>query len=192
MLGDEASASPPFAVRLNADALSGQDISEGRAFRGHLNIAIDRDGAWYYEGSLIARKELVCLFASALRRDRDGCYWLATPREFGRIDVADVPFVAVELFVGGSGCGQIVSFRTNVDQIVSVDTDHPLRVIHDPETGEPSPYVMVRDGLEARLTRSVFYQLVALGVEETSSGEPLLGVWSGGQFYVLGKVDREP
>lgn len=162
---------------------------EGRVLYDDLGIRIDRDGTWYYHGSPIQRKELVCLFASALIRDDAGQYWLVTPSEMGPVDVEDAPFVAVELFSAGRGQQQFLSFRTNVDEIVTVDQEHPLRVDTDPHTGEPAPYVTIRNGLYARLLRSVYYDVVALGVEAPIDGRSAIGVWSSGELYPLGWLD---
>lgn len=160
-----------------------------RHFCGDLGLFIDRDGVWHYQGSPIGRKDMVCLFASVLHRADDGSYWMVTPAEVGRVEVADVPFIAVEMFVDRCGADQCLSFRTNCDEVVTVDADHPIRVAHDPRTGEPAPYVMVRDGLEARLTRSVYYDVVGRGIEDTSNGDVRFGVWSSGQFFTLGTLD---
>lgn len=118
----------------------------------------------------------------------DNSYWLVTDDEMGIIQVDDVPFMAVELFSCQCGRDMVISFRTNLDELVTVDTAHPLRVVEDPETGEPQPYVMVRDGLEARLTRAVYYELVSKGFEEQIDGEELYGVWSKGTFFPLGRL----
>ncbi len=162
-----------------------------RQFCGDLDIRIARDGTWYYRGSPIGRKELVSLFASVLRRDADGGYWLVTPAERGRIEVEDVPFIAIELFVCHDEAVQVISLRTNVDEIVTIDQDHPLRVIETPVTEETIPYVLIRPGLEARVSRAVYYELVALGNEERIDGESLYGVWSMGVFFPLGKMIDE-
>jgi len=154
-----------------------------------LDMRVDREGVWYYQGSPIRRKELVCLFASVLTRNEAGKYWLITPSEICNVEVEDVPFLAVELFFSGSGREQVISLRSNVDEIVSVDNDHPIYVIDDPEMGEPSPYLVLREGIEARLTRAVFYELVDMGVEEQIDGEIFFGVWSRGFFFPLGKLD---
>ena len=114
----------------------------------------------------IGRLPLVKLFSSVLQRDDEGTYWLATPVERGRITVEDAPFTAVELTVTGEGQEQILVFRTNMDDNVSADENHPLRIDNDNVTRAPNPYILVRDGLEARLTRAVFYQLVDIGREE--------------------------
>lgn len=155
---------------------------------GDLGLRIDRHGRWFYHGSPIPRKEMVCLFASMLCRGKDGGYWLVTPDERGRIEVEDVPFLAVEMFTCGGGRDLVVSFRTNMDELVTVDGEHPLRVVECPETGEMLPYVLVRDGLEARLTRSVYYELVAHGFEEKVGGDDLFGLWSSGTFFPLGRL----
>ncbi len=154
-------------------------------------MRIDRNGTWYHQGSPIGRKELVRLFAGVLRRDDGGDYWLITPAEMARIKVEDAPFLAVELTVSGVGAQQIISFRTNVDAVVTVDGDHPIRVDMDPETGRPSPYVVMDGAVEAKIARAVYYELVSLGVEKNHGGG-LLGVWSSGVFFSLGQLDAKP
>lgn len=158
---------------------------------GDLAIRIARDGTWFHEGAPIARKPLVKLFASVLRRDAQGAYWLQTPVEKGRIAVEDVPFVAVELSVKGAGEDRRLSFRTNLDDWVDLSAEHPLRVAEGPENEGPSPYILVREGLEARISRPVYYQLADLAVPAPiAPGQPagLLGVWSSGMFFVLGSA----
>lgn len=155
---------------------------------GDLPFLIRRDGTWLYRGSPIARKELVCLFASVLKREDNGTYWLETPAERGRIEVEDVPFVAVELDWSGDGRQQTLSFRTNVDQVVTAGPEHPIRVAHDLLTCEPTPYLLVRPGIEARINRAVYYELVALGVPEWVGCRRMLGVWSSGKFFSLGEL----
>lgn len=153
-----------------------------------LPIRIARDGTWSYRGSPIRRRELVCLFSQALSRDADGAYWLITPRERGRIAVDDVPWMAVEMFWSGEGKSQAISFRTNVDEVVTAGRDHRIRLSHDLITCHPTPYVHVRDGLEARIARSVYYELVALSVPERKRGAVLHGVWSCGEFFPVGEI----
>jgi len=159
---------------------------------GDIPMHIARDGTWFYQGGPIGRKELVCLFASVLRREDDG-FWLVTPAERARITVEDAPFVAVELFhcpgTCPSGHYQVVSFRTNVDEVVSAGTSHPIRVVRDPASDAPIPYIMVRDGLEARINRAVYYELVALAVPEHVNGCKCLGIWSRRSFFPLGDAD---
>lgn len=165
----------------------GQPVDPGHC--GDLGIHIDRTGRWFYHGSPIDRKEMVCLFAQMMSRDGEGRYWLTSPGEKGTITVEDVPFLAVELFTCGSGRDQVVSFRTNVDELVTVDESHPLYFADCPQTGEVVPYVTVRDGLDARLTRPVYYELVALGFEERFDDDELYGLWSSGTFFPLGRLD---
>jgi hypothetical protein len=156
---------------------------------GHFDIRIARDGTWYYRDSPIARMPLVRLFSTVLRRDEQGGYWLVTPAERGRITVDDAPFIAVELARHGAGPSQELIFRTNIDDSVAAGRDHPLRVVNDPATGEPNPYILVRNGLEARLSRPVFYELVELGQEERVGDATLYGVWSKGEFFPLGPLE---
>ncbi|MFQ5973495.1 MAG: DUF1285 domain-containing protein [Alphaproteobacteria bacterium] len=172
-----------------ADRLAGaRDRHDRREAKdcGHFDIRIARDGNWYYRGSPITRKPLVRLFSTVLIRDASGQYWLKTPVEKGRIDVDDAPFTAVELVVEGRGRGQRLSFRTNLDDVVTADERHPIRVATAVGTGEPSPYVLIRDGLEALISRPVFYELVDLGVDGRGEHGGLVGVWSSGRFFALG------
>lgn len=153
---------------------------------GDIEMRIARDGTWFYRGSPIARKPLVKLFGSVLRREPDGSYWLVTPAERGRIEVEDVPFLAVALTAEGEGRAQQLIFRTNLDEFVTAGPDNPLRV-EAAAGGGPTPYILVRDGLEARLARPVFYELVDLGTEEWVEDKAEFGVWSQGMFFRLGE-----
>lgn len=165
----------------------------GRVARdcGEFGIRIARDGTWYYQNSPIGRLPLVKLFASVLRREADGRYWLVTPAERGRIDVEDAPFLAVEVTVENQGAEQRLRFRTNLDEEVYADAAHPLRVATDPATSRPSPYVYIRDGMEARLTRAVYYELVGLGEMRRHEERSQLGILSAGIFFPLGTLDAE-
>lgn len=167
-------------------------LARGRVHCGTIDMRIDRDGIWHYRGSPIHRKALVRLFARALVRDTDGDFWLVTPAEMGLISVEDAPFLAVELALAGEGAIRSITFRTNVDDFVAASPAHPIRVAIDAKTGEPSPYVMVRDGLEARLTRPVFYELAGLAEPALEGGRQVLGVWSGGAFFPLGPAEAPP
>lgn len=150
-------------------------------------MRIAADGTWYYQNSPINRLPLVKLFASVLRREDDGRYWLVTPVERGLIAVDDAPFVAVDCQAEGTGEQQVLRFRTNLDHEVAAGPEHPLRIEQDPESGEPRPYVLVRDRLEALINRPVFYRLVELAVPDREDPD-CLGLWSGGVFYPLGKA----
>jgi hypothetical protein len=162
-------------------------IARGERACGDFAMRIARDGAWYYQGSPIGRLPLVKLFASVLRRAPDGRYWLVTPAEQGLIEVEDVPFVAVELSLVGSGSAQQLRLRTNLDDWVTVDDAHPLEMRTLPD-GTRAPYVRVRDSLDARVTRSAFYHLVELAEPAPDGVEDVLGVWSSGRFFPLGSV----
>jgi len=166
------------------------------ANQGDMPFLIKRDGTWMYQGTPINRKELVCLFASVLRRDAEGGWWLRTPAEHGRIEVEDAPFVVVELDWTSTGSTQILSFRTNIDQVITAGPDHPIRVTHDPLSDEPTPYILVRPGdgefpVEARINRATYYELVAIAEAEWIDGRQMLGVWSRGHFFPLGDLPEE-
>ena len=134
-------------------------------FCGDMDLRIDRNGTWFYCNSPIGRHRLVKLLSTVIRRDNDGDYYLVTPVEKLRIRVDDAPFLAVELESEGQGQNQRLLFRTNVDEVVAADEDHPIRIVEAAGSGEPSPYLLIRDRLEALLSRPVFYRLVALAVE---------------------------
>jgi uncharacterized protein len=160
----------------------------GAATERVFGLEIARDGSWWHEGRPIGRIALVKLFASVLRREPDGSYWLVTPVERGRIAVEDVPFVAVELVATGSGSGQCLRLRSNLDEWVTVGPEHPLSVRRTAaDKGDEAlvPYVEFRPGLEGRLARPVYYQLVDLGEERREAGRTRFGVWSAGRFFAL-------
>jgi hypothetical protein len=147
-------------------------------FCGDLDIEIRRDGLWFYLGTPIGREPLVRLFASILKREGDR-YYLVTPVEKVGIRVADVPFIAVDAEAAGAGEAQVLTFTTNVGDQVVAGPDNPIRVERDPGTGEPSPYVHVRRGLEARIDRKTFYRLIDIGQHR----DGWFGLWSGGRFF---------
>jgi hypothetical protein len=145
---------------------------------GDIGMAIRRDGTWLYQGSPIGRIALVKLFASVLRKDADGRTYLVTPAEKVDVAVEDAPFLAVEMAVEGEGRDQRLTFRTNLDDVVTVDAEHPLRFEASGPDGGLKPYVLVRGRLEALCTRAVYAELVELAV-----GGEELGVWSGGVWW---------
>ena len=147
---------------------------------GDIDIRIARDGLWFHEKTPIGREPLVRLFASILRLDPDG-YWLVTPVEKMRIKVDDVPFIAIRV----DAQGDALVFQTNVGDEVIADAEHELRVTWNAETGEPAPYLHVRRGLLARLSRPVFYELVeSAEVRDTPEG-PTWGVRSNGAWFAI-------
>ena len=149
---------------------------------GDLDIRIARDGTWFYLGTPIGRQPLVRLFSTILKLE-DGKYYLVTPVEKVGIQVEDAPFVAVDFVAEGEGSQRILTFETNVGDHVTAGAAHPIRVVRDPTTGEPAPYVMVRAGLEALIDRKSFYRLVEIGAHEEKAGESWFGLWSDGVFF---------
>ncbi|MBN8553537.1 MAG: DUF1285 domain-containing protein [Caulobacterales bacterium] len=145
---------------------------------GEIDILIRADGVWMHEGSPIGRKALVRLFSTVLRKDPDG-YCLVTPVEKLSIQVEDVPFRAVAV----DHRGDELVFMTDVGDETAAGRDHPIRVV-TAEDGEPRPYVHVRGALEARIERAVFYELVEAA---TRNDEGVLGLWSGGIWFELGR-----
>lgn len=146
---------------------------------GDIGMAIRSDGTWMFRGSPISRPALVKLFASLLRKDEDGRTYLVTPVEKVDCDVADAPFLAVEMAVTGEGNDQTLAFRTNVDDVVEAGPEHPMRFTLQQPGGGLKPYVHVRGRLEALLTRALYADLVELAAEHDGR----TGVWSGGVFW---------
>ena len=148
---------------------------------GPIDMRIAADGTWFYMGTPIGRPALVKLFSSVLKREGDDHY-LVTPVEKLRIAVEDAPLQAVEMAIEGEGEGRSLAFRTQVDDLVQVGPDHGLRF----ETAERDglkPYVHVRRGLWARLTRALTYDLLALGEVRDVDGVEMFGVAAGGRFW---------
>jgi hypothetical protein len=160
-----------------------------------FEMRIAKDGVWYHQGTPIKRLPLVKLFASVLLKEQDDSYWLVTPVEKGMIEVEDAPFLAVEVECVTSNENESFktdfSFRTNLDEFVICGPENPLRVNIDPKTQEPNPYILVRDGLEAKITRSVFYELIDVANERIIDGKRFLGIWSKGIFFQLGQIDLD-
>jgi hypothetical protein len=157
-------------------------------FCGDLDIRIATDGTWFYLETPIGRPALVKLFASVLRREGDK-YFIVTPVEKCGIVVDDAPFLAVELTVEQGGNGRVLHFRTNVDDWIACGADHPLRFEPEPETGGLKPYLHVRAGLWAKVTRTLLYDLVELGEERDLDGERMFGVVSAGEFFAMASAD---
>lgn len=151
---------------------------------GDLDIRIARDGTWFYLGTPIGRPELVRLFSTILRKDGER-FVLVTPVEKVGITVDDAPFVAVDFTVEGSSVDQALTFQTNLEDSAVAGPEHPIRVVRDPKTGEPSPYVLIRDRLEALIDRKSFYRLVEIGAHAEYADESWFGLWSSSTFFPI-------
>ena len=156
------------------------------AYCGEIDMRIAADGTWHYMGTPINRPALVKLFSTVLRKDPER-HVLVTPVERVGIEVEDAPFLAVEMAVEGEGEGRQIAFRTNVDDLVQVGPERPLRFEQD-ATGGVKPYVRVRGELWARVTRSLALDLIALGEEGEIDGAATFGVRAGGAFFPIAPV----
>ena len=156
-------------------------------FCGDLDMRIARDGTWFYQGTPIGRPALVKLFSTIIKKE-EGKYFLVTPVEKVGITVDDAPFVAVDFTATGAGRERVLTFETNVGDTAAAGSNHPLRVERDPETGEPSPYVLIRTNLEALIDRKSFYRLVDLGAHH----DGWFGLWSSGPFFQMIPSDELP
>lgn len=152
-----------------------------------IDMRIARDGTWYYQNSPIRRERMVRLFSTILRRDGDD-YFLVTPVEKLGIQVEDAPFVATDVERLEQDGRQKLVFTTNVGGAVLAGAEHPLKVHTDPDTGEPAPYVRVRDNLWALINRNVFYRLVEMATEVEDGGGSALAVESAGERFLIGRL----
>jgi uncharacterized protein len=180
---------PEEALRGAGDAATGRLCGVGPApfwnppDCGDIDMRIAADGTWFYCGSPIGRPPLVQLFASVMRREGDR-YVLVTPVEKVGIKVDDAPFLAVEMRADGEANELRLTFRTNVEDLVTVDSEHPLRFERGASEGL-KPYIRVRDGLWALVKRALFYDLVELGGIERAENEDWFGVRSDGLFFPM-------
>jgi hypothetical protein len=188
---DPSSLTPGSALARLTEALGSDSKRKGPppverwnpAYCGEIDMRIAADGTWHYMGSPINRPALVKLFSTVLRKDPER-YVLVTPVERVGIVVEDAPFLAVEMAVEGEGKGRQIAFRTNVDDLVQVGPDHPLRFEQD-ANGGIKPYVKVRGDLWALVTRTLALDLVAMGEEKTVDGAATFGMSAGGAFFSI-------
>ncbi len=157
---------------------------------GDIGLEIRADGTWFYQGSPIGRKPLVKLFSRVLRRDPDGGHFLVTPAEKVDVKVADAPFLAVELETRGEGSARVLTFRTNVDDVVRCCAAHPLRFVAEKWSGGLKPYLLVRGRLEALVTRALYYDLVEMA--DIGPDGSTFGIWSDGAFFALEAAHGAP
>jgi uncharacterized protein len=154
-------------------------------FCGDIDMEIRADGTWFYMGTPIGRQPLVRLFSTVLRKDEDGRTYLVTPVEKVGIRIADAPFVAVEMNRAEREGEQVLTFRTNVGDVVEAGPEHVLRFVIHGENRELKPYLHVRGRLEALVSRAVMYDLIELGETETIDGIDMFAVRSGGAVFAI-------
>ncbi|GAA5317910.1 MAG: DUF1285 domain-containing protein [Candidatus Pelagadaptatus aseana] len=121
---------------------------------GDLDMRIDREGRWYYQGSQIKRQSLVKMFSSILKYEGND-YYLVTPVEKWRIQVDIAPFTVI---AANHKDGQLV-LTTNIGNDIVVDDQHPIFVTQA-DDGQPLPIAIVQRGFQALIGRSVFYDLI--------------------------------
>lgn len=151
---------------------------------GTMDMEIRRDGSWWHDGTRITRDRLVKLFSTILRKDDDGVHYLVTPVEKQAVRVEIAPFLAVRVDRAERDGRQVLIFTTNLGDLAEAGPEHPIRVEIDPETKEPTPFVLVRGRLEALITRAVFYELVEMARQDGNR----LTIQSGGETFELGSV----
>ena len=156
-------------------------------FCGDIDMKIAADGTWFYQKTPIGRPALVKLFSGILKREGEK-YFLVTPVEKVGLTVVDSPFLAVELKVAQDDRGQVLAFRTNVDDWLEAGPGHGLKFVPEPETGGLKPYLHVRRDLWAKVTRALVYDLVELGEEREIGGKRMFGVVSAGEFFPMAEA----
>ncbi len=144
---------------------------------GDSEMRIAADGKWFHQGGEITRSAMIRAFSSLLRREAGGSHWLVTPHEKLSIEVEDAPFIAVEMQSEGRGETRSLAFRLNSDDLVVAGPEHVL------ELRNALPYLHVRDGLWAKLARSVYYEIAEIALEENPDRP---GVWSQGSYFAIG------
>ncbi|MGG7518588.1 DUF1285 domain-containing protein [Allorhizobium undicola] len=159
-------------------------------FCGEIDMEIKRDGRWFYQGSPIGRQPLVRLFSTVLRRDEDGETYLVTPVEKLRIRVEDAHFLAVEM-TGSARQGEpVLTFRTNVGDVVEAGRDHALRFVVSADDQAVKPYLSVRGGLVALLSRAVAHELLEQGEIMTVEGADMFVIRSAGAVFPVMAADE--
>jgi uncharacterized protein len=151
---------------------------------GDSRMRIARDGTWFHDDSPIRRPAMVRLFSTVLRREPDGRHVLVTPVEKLDIEVESTAFRAISMAQHGEGREQRIAFALDSGDAVILGPEHPLRIAETPSG--PSPRLLVRHGLEAELTRAVYYELAELAL---AAGGKSPGVWSGGAFFPLARAE---
>jgi len=147
---------------------------------GDSDMRIARDGTWYHQDVAIGREAMVRLFATVLLREPDGSHVLVTPAEKLSIIVDGTAFRALTMTMEGEGDARRIGFALDSGDAVIAGPDHPLTVIDTPEG--PSPRLAVRHGLEAELSRSLYYELAEIALAEAHDPP---GIWSNGAFFAL-------
>ena len=173
--------------RAEKSSLARKDWQPGHS--GSIDIRIAADGTWYHEGRAFQRESLTRLFASVLRKQGDQ-YFLLTPAEKLNIRVDDAPFVASTLEILEQDADQALVFTTNLGDKIVADSQHPIRVEIDAQNGEPRPYIHFRDGLEALISRSAFFELANLAELRRQDGRSYLSIYSMGVDFNLGYADE--
>lgn len=157
---------------------------------GEMDMQIKADGTWFYLGTPIGRRRLVELFSTVLRKDADGETYLVTPVERIRIEVEDAHFIAVEMNAAMREGEQVLTFRTNVGDVVEAGPEHPLRFETVEGNEGVKPYLLVRGRLEALLARPVMYELIATGEAIEIDGETMFAVKSSGAVFPIMPADE--
>ena len=152
---------------------------------GNSDMRIAADGTWFHMGTPITRPAMVRLFSTVLRREPDGSHVLVTPVEKLTIEVEVTAFRAIAMTSEGERDQRRLAFELDSGDAVILGPGHPLTIADDGHG--PSPRIAVRHGLEALITRPLYYELAEIALAEApqnQNGDPP-GIWSDGAFFAL-------
>lgn len=153
--------------------------------KGDIDIIIKHDCSWIHEGGEIKREALVKLFSTVLWFE-NGEHYLKTPAEQLKITVETTPFLITNMSVSKQGTpDQQIAFTTSYGDTVILGDDHPLNLNKSLVPDQEIPIVEVRYGMQGRLSRSVFTELVELGEHQESTDGDVLNIRSGGVDNLL-------
>ena len=153
------------------------DLCEG------VEMRIDREGNWFYQGSIIGRDKLKILFSKILKFE-NGKYYLVTPVEKVPVTVDLAPYMIVDYEVDLDHKNIIL--KTNLDLSIPLDKDHQLelRKIGD----EQIPFVHVRNNIEGFISRSVYYSLINIALNQDNGSSDQLTLQSFNCDFNLGQT----
>ena len=166
------------------DALAFKIKKWNPKYCGDIDMRIASDGTWFYCGSPINRKKLVKLFSSILINENNK-YFLITPVEKVGIIVDDAPFIANDFEKITENNKSYLVFFTNIDETIVLSKKNPFRISINDKTQEPSPYIMVRKNIEAKIDRKSFYRLLDLSEYSLVKGQEWLGIHSDSTFFPI-------
>ena len=152
------------------------DLCEG------VEMKIDREGNWFYQNSIIGRDKLKILFSRILKLE-EGKYFLVTPVEKVPVTVDLAPYMIVDYEVDSDHKNIIL--KTNLDLSIPLDNDHRLELKNIGD--EHIPFVHVRNNIEGFISRSVYYSLIEIALNQDNGSSDQLTLKSFDCDFNLGQ-----